>query len=136
MRGAANATFEGLLVCDDNSIVTVNKNFSALVGRSADAVVGTKLEQYFTGADILQTFFDRPNESIEGTLVRFDGSKIPVELFQRSIDFGGKPHRAVTVRDLRARKEAEIHIRFLAHYNALTGLPNRVNFNKKLDQEI
>src|SRR6202521_4607858 len=69
-------------------------------------------------------------------LVHFDGSKIPVELIQRSIDFGGTPHRAVAVRDLRARKEAEKHVRFLAHYDALTGLPNRVSFNKKLDQEI
>ena len=32
--------------------------------------------------------------------------------------------------------EAEKHIRFLAHYDALTRLPNRVSFNEKLDQEI
>ena len=136
MRGAANATFEGLLVCEGATIVTVNDNFAALTGCSADSLVGAKLEQYFADADISLTFFDHPNQPIEGTLVHFDGSKIPVELIQRSIDFGGKPHRAVAVRDLRARKEAEKHIRFLAHYDALTGLPNRVSFNKKLDQEI
>ncbi len=135
MRGATNATFEGLLVCEGATIVTVNDNFAALIGCSVDSMVGAKLQQYFADADIL-TFFDHPNQSIEGTLVHFDGSKIPVELIQRSIDFGGKPHRAVAVRDLRARKEAEKHIRFLAHYDALTGLPNRVSFNKKLDQEI
>jgi diguanylate cyclase len=135
MRGTANATFEGLLVCEGATIVTVNDNFAALIGCTADSLVGAKLEQYFAGADIL-TFFDHPNQSIEGTLVHFDGSKIPVELIQRSIDFGGKPHRAVAVRDLRARQEAEKHIRFLAHYDALTGLPNRVSFNKKVDQEI
>src|SRR5580700_11174376 len=136
MRGTANATFEGLLVCEGATIVTVNDNFAALIGCSADSVVGAKLEQYFSGTDISRTFFDHPNQSIEGTLVHFDGSKIPVELIQRSIDFGGKPHRAVAVRDLRARKEAEKHIRFLAHYDALTRLPNRVSFNKKLDQEV
>jgi diguanylate cyclase (GGDEF)-like protein/PAS domain S-box-containing protein len=135
MRGATNATFEGLLVCEGTTIVTVNDNIAALMGCSADSVVGAKLEQYFADVDIL-TFFNHPNQSIEGTLVHFDGSKIPVELIQRSIDFGGKPHRAVAVRDLRARKEAEKHIRFLAHYDALTGLSNRVSFNKKLDQEI
>src|ERR1700736_783519 len=135
MRGAANSIFEGLLVCEGATIVTVNDNFAALIGCSADSVVGTKLEQFFADADIL-TFFDHPNQSIEGNLVHFDGSKIPVELIQRSIDFGGKPHRAIAVRDLRARKDAEKHIRFLAHYDALTGLSNRVSFNKKLDQEI
>jgi diguanylate cyclase len=136
MRGATNATFEGLLVCDGATIVTVNDNFAALIGCSADSVVGAKLEQYFADVDIGLTFFDQPNRFIEGTLVHCDGSKIPVELIQRSIDFGGKPHRAVAVRDLRARKEAEKQIRFLAHYDALTALPNRVSFNKKLDQEI
>jgi diguanylate cyclase len=135
MRGAANATFEGLLVCEGATIVTVNDNIAALMGCSADSVVGAKLEQYFADVDIL-TFFDHPNQSIEGSLVHFDGSKIPVELIQRSIDLGGKPHRAVAVRDLRARKDAEKYIRFLAHYDALTELPNRVSFNKKLDQEI
>jgi diguanylate cyclase len=133
MRGATNATFEGLLVCDGATIVTVNDNFAALIGCSDDSVVGAKLEQYFADVDIGLTFFDQPNRFIEGTLVHCDGSKIPVELIQRSIDFGGKPHRAVAVRDLRARKEAEKQIRFLAHYDALTALPNRISFNKKLD---
>jgi diguanylate cyclase (GGDEF)-like protein/PAS domain S-box-containing protein len=136
MRGAANATFEGLLVCDGATIVTVNDNFAALTGCTADSAVGAKLEQYFADVDIGLRFFDQPNQFIEGSLVHCDGSKIPVELVQRSIDFDGKPHRAIAVRDLRARKEAEKQIRFLAHYDALTGLPNRVSFNKKLDQEI
>ena len=136
MRGIANATFEGLLVCDGNTIVTVNNNFISLIGCSADTLIGTKLEQYFAGNDIFLTFFEHPNEFVEGTLVHSGGSKIPVELIQRPIDFGGKPYRAVAVRDLRARKEAEQHIRFLAHHDPLTGLPNRASFNKRLDQEI
>ena len=69
-------------------------------------------------------------------LTRLDGLETPVEVVQRPVDFGGKPHCAVAVRDLRARKEAEKNIRFLAHHDALTGLPNRNSFNKKLDQEI
>ena len=57
-------------------------------------------------------------------------------MIQRIVDLGGKPHRAIAVRDLRARKEAERNILFLAHHDALTGLANRSTFNKKLDQEI
>jgi NO-binding membrane sensor protein with MHYT domain len=104
MRGTANATFEGLLVCEGATIVTVNDNFAALIGCSTGSVVGAKLEQYFADVDISRTFFDHPNQSIEGTLVHFDGSKIPVELIQRSIDFGDTPHRAVAVRPARRRK--------------------------------
>ena len=62
--------------------------------------------------------------------------EMPVELIMRPIDFAGKPHRAIAVRDLRARKSAEQHIRFLAHHDSLTGLPNRSSFTKKFDQEI
>jgi diguanylate cyclase (GGDEF)-like protein len=69
-------------------------------------------------------------------LLRADGSTTPVELILRPVDYGGKPHYALAVRDLQARKQAEQHIRFLAHHDSLTGIPNRATFNKKLDQEI
>jgi diguanylate cyclase (GGDEF)-like protein len=42
----------------------------------------------------------------------------------------------VAVRDLKARKDAEEHIRFLAHHDTLTQLPNRSSFNLRVDQEI
>ena len=32
MRGLANAAVEGLIVCDGESIVTVNNSFVALIG--------------------------------------------------------------------------------------------------------
>jgi diguanylate cyclase len=54
----------------------------------------------------------------------------------RPVDFAGKPHHAIAVRDLQARKNAEQHIRFLAHHDSLTGVPNRSSFDKRLEQEI
>jgi diguanylate cyclase (GGDEF)-like protein len=57
-------------------------------------------------------------------------------LLLRVVDYGGKPRHAIAVRDLQARKQAEQHIRFLAHYDSLTGIPNRSTFNRQLDQEI
>ena len=137
LRGLANATVEGLLVCDGDTIVTVNDNFVALSGNSAaDSILGTQLEQYFPDADLRLKLFERENTLVEGVLRHCDGAEMPVELIQRAVDLGGKPHRAVAIRDLRARKEAERNILFLAHHDALTGLPNRASFNKKLDHEI
>ena len=60
----------------------------------------------------------------------------PVELILRPIVFAGRPHHVVAVRDLQARKEAEQHIHYLAHHDALTSLPNRSHFNGRIDQEI
>ena len=136
MRGLANAAIEGLVVCEGERIVTVNDSFAALVGNSPDEIVGTTIEQYFGDEDALSRLRERPNVPVEGALSRLDGVRTPVELIQRSVDFAGKSHYAIAVRDLSARKEAENHIHFLAHHDALTGLPNRVTFNAKLDREI
>jgi len=80
--------------------------------------------------------FENPNQPIEANLRHVDGSLIPVEMILRGIDFGGKPHQVIAVRNLQARKKAEQHIHYLAHHDALTGLPNRVTFNERLDREI
>jgi diguanylate cyclase len=136
MRGLANAAVEGLVVCHNETIATVNNNFAVLVGSTAERMIGAKLEQWIPEHRIRLNLLERPDQPVEGELSHSDGSRMPVELILRHIDFGGKPHRAIAVRDLRARKQAEQHIRYLAHHDVLTGLPNRSAFNKKLDQEI
>ncbi|WP_436429875.1 diguanylate cyclase domain-containing protein, partial [Enterococcus faecium] len=45
-------------------------------------------------------------------------------------------HHVIAVRNLQARKKAEQHIRYLAHHDALTSLPNRSTFHARLDHEI
>src|SRR5258708_6855006 len=136
MRGLANAAVEGLLVCDGQKIATVNDSFATLVGVPAAKLVGTQLDQYFPDENTRVKLFDSPNASIEGDLCKADASPLPVQLILPPVALSAKPHHAVAVRDLRARKNAEQHIRFLAHYDSLTGIPNRSSFNKKLDQEI
>jgi diguanylate cyclase (GGDEF)-like protein/PAS domain S-box-containing protein len=136
MRGLANAAVEGLVICNGGAIVTVNDSFAALVGLPAASMIGAEFAAFVPEEGTRLKLSDRPNRSVEGDLRGADGSKIPVELIRRPVDFGGMPYDAVAVRDLRARKEAEQHIRFLAHHDALTGLANRPSFHKKLDQEI
>jgi diguanylate cyclase (GGDEF)-like protein/PAS domain S-box-containing protein len=136
MQGLANAAFEGLLVCEGDSIVTVNNSFARLVGSTAERMTGVKLEQCLPDEGTRLKLFERPNEALEGDLLHADGSRRPVELLLRTVDYGGKLRHAIAVRDLQARKQAEQHIRFLAHYDSLTGIPNRSTFNRQLDQEI
>jgi diguanylate cyclase (GGDEF)-like protein/PAS domain S-box-containing protein len=135
MRGLANAAVEGLLVCQGETIVTINNSLADLTGFPTQEMVGAKLEKCFDAATRAK-LREQPNQPIEAEMRHADGSTTPVELIMRPIDFAGKPHQAVAVRDLVARKKAEKHIRYLAHHDALTGLANRSSFNKKLDQEI
>jgi diguanylate cyclase (GGDEF)-like protein/PAS domain S-box-containing protein len=136
MQGLANAAFEGLLVCENDSIVTVNNSFARLVGSPAESMTGVRLEQCIPDEGTRLKLFERPNEPVEGELLHADGSRTPVELLLRTVDYGGNLRHAIAVRDLQARKQAEQHIRFLAHFDSLTGIPNRSTFNKQLDQEI
>ncbi|MFH6784462.1 MULTISPECIES: bifunctional diguanylate cyclase/phosphodiesterase [Methylobacterium] len=133
MRGLANAAVEGLVVCDDDRIVTVNDSFADLVGRPAEALTGASLSDFLDDAAAPGP---AEAEAPEAQLRRADGSPIPVEVIRRVIDFAGRPHAALAVRDLRARKRAEARIAYLAHHDALTGAPNRTSFNDRLAQEI
>ncbi|KMO38658.1 diguanylate phosphodiesterase, partial [Methylobacterium variabile] len=134
MRGLANAAAEGLVVCDDDRIVTVNDSFADLVGCPAEALTGATLSGIL--GEPAETVLADGAEAPEAQLRRADGSLVPVEVIRRVIDFAGRPHAAVAVRDLRARKRAEARIAYLAHHDALTGAPNRASFNARLAQEI
>jgi diguanylate cyclase (GGDEF)-like protein/PAS domain S-box-containing protein len=132
MRGLANAAIEGLVICDGDKIVTVNDSFAALVGAPAENMIGVSLDQCFADKHTRLKLVSNPNCPIEDDLRHADGSWSPVELIMRPVDFAGKPHHALAIRDLTARKEAERRIRFLAHHDALTMLPNRVMFQEQL----
>jgi diguanylate cyclase (GGDEF)-like protein len=136
MRGLANAAVEGLIVCDGEVVATVNDSFLALVGAERAQVVGSRLETYLADHVVRRSVLECANQPIETELLHGGGSKIAIEVIQRPVDFAGKPHLAIAVRDLRGRKKAEQRIRFLAHHDPLTGLPNRASFDKTLDREI
>jgi len=136
MRDLANASVEGLLVCDGDVLVSVNTSFAQLTGRSATALTGARLERLFPDQAARNELLSGSDKTVETQLRHLDGSTSPVELIQRPIMYAGRPHQVIAVRDLKPRKDAEQHIYFLAHHDALTSLPNRGHFNARIDQEI
>jgi diguanylate cyclase (GGDEF)-like protein/PAS domain S-box-containing protein len=136
MRDLADASVEGLLVCDGEAIVSINTSFAALTGLSASDMVGATLESCFPDQAARARLLSGSSLPVETGLRHLDGSVTPVELILRPIVFAGRPHHVIAVRDLQARRQAEQHIHYLAHHDALTSLPNRSHFNGRIDQEI
>ncbi|HEY3301238.1 MAG TPA: EAL domain-containing protein [Methylophilaceae bacterium] len=63
---------------------------------------------------------------VEVSALRSDGSEIPVEMSIAKIQAGDLVFFSAFVRDITKRKLSESQIQKLAHYDALTSLPNRV----------
>ncbi len=63
---------------------------------------------------------------VEVSALRFDGTEIPVEMSVAKIETGNLVFFSAFVRDITDRKASESQIQKLAHFDALTSLPNRI----------
>lgn len=136
MRGLANAAFEGLLMCKQDIIVSANSSLANLVNRTEAQLVGLDLATLLPQEAVRRQLKDKPNVAFETQIHDSNGTVIDVEVISRPIDFANTPHSAIAIRDLRARKQAENDIEFLAHHDSLTGLANRASFNRELERQI
>jgi diguanylate cyclase (GGDEF)-like protein/PAS domain S-box-containing protein len=68
--------------------------------------------------------------------LKADGSEIEVLTFGRRVPFEGRDGFLVSSVDITERRRAEDRIAYMAHHDALTGLPNRVMFQDHLRQSL
>ena len=73
---------------------------------------------------------------IEFAAVRKDGTYFPAEIAVADMQLHGDCHYMGIITDITERKEAEREIERMAHYDALTGLPNRTLFIDRLSQAV
>ncbi|HYD67464.1 PAS domain S-box protein [Azospirillum sp.] len=79
---------------------------------------------------------DTGHAVFERVHVARDGRRIPVEIAARRFLHAGQPAVVALVRDITERKRAEERIYHLAHYDALTDLPNRRLLMDRLDRAL
>ena len=105
---------DGIAVLVRGKMVYVNPTLSRMMGYSADELVGKSPPEVLTPEDreratarIRDLADGAPLFPSEYTVLRKDGTRLPVEVLSRKIQYGGQPAILSTLRDLTHRKEAE-----------------------------
>ncbi len=145
VRHLADSSFEGILIHRRNQILDANDRFLRMTGFSLAELKQTRLDQVI----LLGRQDDQPHrpwnaavgDAEEGLPVEIeirgrDGISLPVEMLSRPIHYAGGQAEVTALRDIRDRRAAEERIRYLAHHDALTDLPNRRHLEQALDQAL
>ena len=65
-----------------------------------------------------------------------DGEEIDVAIYSSHLPYEGVPAALIGAVDITERRRAEARIAYMAHHDALTGLPNRVLFRERMDETL
>jgi diguanylate cyclase (GGDEF)-like protein/PAS domain S-box-containing protein len=128
----------------DGTLLTWNKGAEKVFGYTAEEAIGRNYVMLFPdsgGAEAAeihaqllrgQSIFD-----MESVRKRKDGSLVHISMNIAPLIERGRVVRICSIaRDITARKDAEQEVRRMAHFDPLTGLPNRILLLDRLEQAL
>ena len=131
---------EAIIVTSADGVMTrVNGATTRMLGYSDDELVGHHIDlivdQNKGGALEANSRTDVPREAF---LMSNSGDRIPVSYTSSSIDAVGdfQGHKIYAAQNITERRKAEQRIRYLARIDALTKIPNRMQFQHLLQRAI
>lgn len=141
-----NATSNGIILLNENfKPLSINEAFSRLTGLAIEDIQDRELfsllDENFsteTKAIISESLKENETYKCDTKLLTHGGESVPVQLnINRVLDNEGRVLQYVAVAvDIRHRIESEKKLRKIAHYDHLTGLPNRSLLNDRHNKAI
>jgi diguanylate cyclase (GGDEF)-like protein/PAS domain S-box-containing protein len=145
-RVFASNTLATVVTDTSERIVKVNPAFTAITGFSMSEVLNATPRGKLIALDHDEEFYTGMGETLrtkgrwegEITALRRSGETFPAWLSMTTVrDREDRlSHFVCMYSDITARKAAEARIEFMAHHDALTGLPNRVRLREQFAQEV
>ena len=144
---ALNNMSQGLLMVDsDRRVIVCNKRFHDMFQiAESKAAPGTTTAALFRAIEVEGGLSTRAVESIyqqqeelaasqrSGVFVNSEDDKLALAISQRPLPDGGW---IATYEDVTERQRSEGRIRFMAHHDSLTALPNRDLFRNKVTEAL
>ncbi|MDB5968470.1 MAG: diguanylate cyclase [Hydrocarboniphaga sp.] len=144
-RAAMDTTADAIMLVSRSSMrfIEVNMQASVMLGYTREELFQLGPAQLGAGTpEQMERMYDaiisgdRSYEVSETQLRRKDGSELQVEAHRHAQRSGGDWIIVAIVHDISERKEAEKRLHYMAHYDALTGLPNRRLFYETLKKTL
>jgi diguanylate cyclase (GGDEF)-like protein/PAS domain S-box-containing protein len=136
---------DGICILDENgNALDVSDAFCSMLGYAREAMVGMNISRWDPrwSTEEGREEFRRLQQSTSRTTTfetkhkRKDGSIIDVETYSIGMALESQPMLFMSSRDISERKRVQDQIQHQAHYDALTGIPNRTLFYDRLTQGV
>jgi diguanylate cyclase (GGDEF)-like protein/PAS domain S-box-containing protein len=135
LRKFMAASEEGIAFHIDGIITDVNQALADMLGFESEELIGRSTLDFVPIDEhehVREVIASGAETAYESRAIHKTRGGIPVEYIVRDIVWAGVKQRMVIVRDLSERKAIEQRIRFLAHHDSLSGLPNRASLDEHL----
>jgi diguanylate cyclase (GGDEF)-like protein/PAS domain S-box-containing protein len=140
-------SYDAILVTDSaHRIVDANPAFTRITGRQVSEVLGQTLNPLALPGEDNAHALAQVHAALDGqghwqgelALTRYNGSKLVCALSASSVRHGGNQvsHHVVVFSDISHLKAHQAELDRLAHYDPLTGVPNRRMLVDRLNQAV
>jgi diguanylate cyclase (GGDEF)-like protein/PAS domain S-box-containing protein len=147
-RSIVESAGEGVIVIDERgTIETFNRAAQQIFGYSPEETIGQNVKLLMASPHhenhdgYLSTYLRTGEKKVIGTDREVEGRRkngqtFPLEISVNEVHINSRRLFTGVLRDITDRKQTEERLKYLAHYDSLTGLPNRVMFLDRLNQTL